>query len=62
MLIIKMEWISVKNYDVILPSKSSCILVTDGTNYSVIKVKTFLEIVDKSFCQWTHWMKIPKVN
>lgn len=57
-----MEWISVKNYDAILPSKSSCILVTDGTNYSVIKVKTFLEIVDKPFCQWTHWMKIPKVN
>lgn len=57
-----MEWISVRDREAILPSKSSYILVTDGTTPSVIRVKNFLEVVDKPFCQWTHWMKIPKVE
>ena len=57
-----MKWLPTKNRDAIFPPKSHCILVTDSTNYSVINVETFLEIVDKPFCQWTHWMEIPKVK
>lgn len=55
-------WISVKDRQVTLPSKSSYILVTNGTTPAVVKVKVFLEVVDKPFCQWTHWMKIPKLK
>lgn len=55
-------WISVKEREAILPSKSSTIIVTDGNNISLVKVAKFVDIVDTPYCQWTHWMKIPSID
>lgn len=54
-------WIDVKDKNVILPSMSKPILVTDGKYYSIVTVEKFLERVDKSYNTWTHWMRIPEV-
>ena len=55
-------WIDVKDKEVILPSMSKVILVTDGQNFQLVSVEKFLETVDTPYNTWTHWMKIPKID
>lgn len=54
-------WNDVKNKNIILPSMSSIILVTDGKTPQLVTVERFLESVDKPYNTWTHWMEIPKI-
>ncbi len=51
-------WNSVEDKSIVLPSKSSKILVTDGKNVNAISVAAFLENVDKPYNNWTHWSEI----
>lgn len=55
-------WIDVKNKEVILPSMSKVILVTDGQRPQLVTVEKFLETVDTPYNTWTHWMEIPKIG
>ena len=57
-----MMWIDVKDKDVVLPSMSKAILVTDGQRPKLITVEKFLETVDTPYNTWTHWMRIPKTE
>lgn len=53
-----MNWKSVKDKSIVLPSKNTKILVTNGKDISVISVNMFLENVDKPYNNWTHWSEI----
>lgn len=55
-------WIDVKDKDVVLPSMSKIILVTDGRRPQLVSVEKFLETVDTPYNTWTHWMEIPKIE
>jgi len=51
-------WNSVKDKSIVLPSKNTTILVTDGENVNVMSVAAFLKNVDKPYNRWTHWAEI----
>lgn len=55
-------WIDVRDKDVVLPSMSKVILVTDGQRHQLLSVEKFLETVDTPYNTWTHWMEIPKIE
>lgn len=57
-----MMWIDVKDKDVVLPSMSKVILVTDGQRPQLVTVEKFLKTVDTPYNTWTHWMEIPKTE
>lgn len=55
-------WVDIKNKEVILPSKSKVILVTDGQKFQLVTVEKFLESVDAPYNTWKYWMKIPEIE
>lgn len=55
-------WVDVRDKEVVLPSMSKAILVTDGENFQLVTVEKFLERVDTPYNTWKYWMEIPKIE
>lgn len=54
-------WQPINDKSIILPSKSTPIIVSDGRNCSIMTTSKLLDQCDRAYCQWKWWMRIPEI-